>query len=232
MLSNKIKYTLIGIFSAIELAFLVLLLTLGGQASVIISFISIVLAFGFSIIFLNFKNKNFFIQLALFFTVGADICLVLCQPIQQSVGMLFFSFAQLVYFCKLLYETPSKKVRLANLISRCVAIVLVQALTLIVVGAKADFLALISMFYYTNLILNIVFAFFNFKQNPYFAIGMVLFALCDTIIGLNVAIGTYIYVPETSFLYQLAFSPFNWAWLFYLPSQTLISISSTKAASK
>ena len=228
--SNKVKYLLIAAFCAVEITFLVLLLTLGGNASRIISFVSIALAFAFSLLFVNFKNKNIFIQLGLMFTVCADVCLVLCQPMKQTLGMVFFSFAQIVYFCKLLYETPSKKVRLANLISRCIAIILVQVLTIVVVGKTVDFLALISMFYYTNLILNIVFAFFNFKQNPYFAIGMVLFALCDTIIGLNVAIGTYITIPESSFLYQIAFSPFNWAWLFYLPSQVCISISASKAA--
>ena len=227
-ISNKMKYVLISIFAAVETVLLVLLLTLSGVVSVVLSFVSIALAFLFSLLFLNVKNRNVFIQIGLIFTVCADVCLVLCNPRQQSIGMVFFCFSQLTYFCKLLYETSNKKIRLANLISRCVAIVLVQVLTLVVVGDKADFLALVSMFYYTNLILNVIFSFVNFKKNPYFAIGMLLFMLCDTIVGLNVAIGTYITIPESSILYQIAFSSFNWAWLFYLPSQVLISISSSK----
>ena len=230
-MNKKLKWTLVAVFASIEAIFLPLILTLSGVTVKILSFCSIVLAFCFSLLFLSFKKKNFFIQIGLFFTVMADIFLVLVEPQLQALAMSFFSLAQLAYFSKLLYETQSKKLRLANLISRCLLVVIVQIITILVVGEKTDYLALISMFYYTNLILNIVFAFFNFRQNPYFAVGMVLFALCDTIIGLQVAIGTYIIIPESSFIYKFVFSSFNWAWLFYLPSQTLISISASKSTS-
>ncbi|MBO5395155.1 MAG: hypothetical protein J6A28_04595 [Clostridia bacterium] len=228
-MSKKLKWSLIGAFALIEATLLPLILTLSGLVVKILSFASIVLAFGFSLLFISFKNKAFFVQIGLFFTVMADIFLVVIEPRMQSLAMSFFSLVQMAYFAKLLFENKNKKVRLANIISRVALVVIVEIVTILVVGAKTDYLALISMFYYTNLILNIVFAFFNFKQNPYFAIGMVLFALCDTIIGLQVAIGNYIFVSESSFIYKFVFSSFNWAWLFYLPSQTLISISCTKS---
>lgn len=224
-LSKKTIWFLISIFTVIEAIFLVLIFNLQGMDTKVVSFMSIALAFLFSLLFLNFKNKNFFIQAGLVFTVCADVFLILCNPREQTLGMVFFSIAQIVYCCKLFFEMPNKKVRLANIISRIVAVVLAQCLAFLVLGSKIDFLVIVSMFYYTNLCLNVVFAFVNFKKNPYFALGMILFLLCDTIIGFKVAVGTYISIPESSFFYQLATSSFSWEWLFYLPSQTLIALS-------
>ena len=90
---------------------------------------------------------------------------------------------------------------------------------------KFDFLSAISMFYFTNLILNIVLSFFEFKKSPLFAIGLLLFLGCDIFVGLQVANGLYINIPTDSILYNIIFAPFNISWLCYLPSQTLISSS-------
>ena len=220
------KLVSITVFCVVEFALLITLLFGGGELARIASFASIALAFAFSLLFLSIKHKKIITQLALLFTVCADVCLVLARPQNQSLGMSFFSIVQILYFVRLLLETPNKQIRLANLISRCVAIVAVVVTTLCVLGTKADYLSLISMFYFTNLVLNVVFAFINIKTNPLLAIGLLLFMFCDFIIGLQCAIGVYIDIPSTSFLYQLAFSSFNWAWLFYLPSQAILSISS------
>ena len=223
---NK-RWTLasIVIFSAIEIGLLISVLVCKGNAVPALQFTSIVLAFSFSLIFLNFKKGQYITQLALLFTVIADVFLVLARPQNQSVAMTSFSITQVLYFTKLLKETESKKVRLSNLITRIVAIVVIEVTTLFVLGEKADFVSLISMFYFINLILNMIFAFVNFKKNPLFAIGLLLFMFCDIFIGLQCAIGVYIDIPSTSIIYKITFSPFNWAWLFYIPSQALLSIS-------
>ena len=63
------------------------------------------------------------------------------------------------------------------------------------------------------------------KKSPLFAIGLVLFLLCDTIIGINVASGAYITISEASLLYKITHLPFDLAWVFYIPSQAFIALS-------
>ncbi len=224
---NKLcRWISIGIFMAFELACLSVILFADGKIVTAFSFIAVSSAFLFSLIFISFKKENYLTQIALFFTVIADIFLVLVKPMNQAIVMTSFSLTQIIYFILLLRQSDNKKLRLASIISRTIVVVGVIIATIIVVKDKVDYVALISMFYYANLIMNLIFAFINFRKNPLFAFGLLFFLLCDTFIGLNVAVGTYINVPETSILYKMAHPNFNWAWLFYVPSQTLISLSS------
>lgn len=226
MNNKKLRVGLIVSFCAIELGLLIAVLTCSGDVVRPLQFTSIALVFTFSLLFVRLKeDKNFIIQLALLFTVMADLFLVLIRPLNQALAMSFFSVTQMLYFVKILISEKRKGFRLANLISRIVAIVLVQVITLLVLKGKADYVSLISMFYFTNLVLNLLFAFLNFKQNPTLAIGLLLFMFCDIFVGLQSAIGVYIDIPATSIIYKIVFSPFNWAWFFYIPSQTLLSIS-------
>jgi hypothetical protein len=80
--------------------------------------------------------------------------------------------------------------------------------------------------YYGNLILNLLFAFLN--KDRILGLAFVLFLLCDTVIGLQVAAGGYLPIAEGSALYSLLFSGFNLAWFFYLPSQVLLALRTTK----
>lgn len=224
---NK-KWTIISLsaFVLIELSFLMVVLFGKGDVKEAFSFSSIALAFVFSLAFLSFKHDSFVIQFALMFTVLADLFLVFGQWQNKALAMSFFSITQILYFVYLLKTTPNKKIRFVNLLSRIIAIVGVLVATLVVLKGKADYLSLISMFYFTNIVFNTFFAFFNCKRNPFFAIGLLLFLICDIFIGLQVAIGNYIYIDPNSIIYQIVFSPFNWAWLCYIPSQSLIVIAS------
>lgn len=103
-----------------------------------------------------------------------------------------------------------------------------EAVTVLILKDATDPLAVISICYYVNLIFNIILAFLQFKQYRLFAIGLVFFLLCDTVIGLQVMSGGYLPIPDGSLLDQILSVPFNLAWLFYLPSQVLISLSSRK----
>ncbi len=77
--------------------------------------------------------------------------------------------------------------------------------------------------------MNIVAAFKRFGQNSLFAIGLVLFLLCDTVIGLQVASGGYLPIGEGTLLYKIIFAPFHLSWFFYLPSQVLIALTAAFA---
>lgn len=207
------------IFLLVELVLYYLILTTGGKLLVYSSFISIVLCFAHVLLYL--KNCDKFILGGLACTVMADFCLVVCSPIQQLWGMIFFLIAQSLYAAMLHLSTKNKVL----LYARTVLIIFALLITVLVLKEKTDALALVSLCYYANLIVNIVVAFTQFFRRNLLPIGFVLFVLCDTVIGLQMACGTYLPISADSLLYRIIFMDFHLAWFFYLPSQVLISLT-------
>lgn len=108
---------------------------------------------------------------------------------------------------------------------RLVLTVCVAAIAVVILKDKTDALALVSVCYYVNLVMNMVEAFAKFRKLRLFAIGLVLFILCDTVIGLQVASEGYLPIGEDTLLHRILFVDFNLSWLFYLPSQVLIALT-------
>jgi len=82
--------------------------------------------------------------------------------------------------------------------------------------------------YYVNLLVNIIESFICFKAEKLFAVGLVFFVLCDTVIGLQAAAGSYLPISEESLIYKIIFMDFFLSWFFYLPSQVLIAMSTNQ----
>lgn len=228
MLRKKYILPAICVFIAVEAVLSILIQVIGGMANSIISFLSIVLCFFFHLLF--FKRDVFWIstQIGLLTTVCADCFLVLLSPREQLLGMLFFSVTQVCYFLRIYYSQTSKKEQLLHVLLRLGCIVLIIAITVLILGKSTDALAIISVIYYANLIVNIAFAFRQGKEYRIFAIGLLLFSLCDLSVGLSVLDEIYINIPNESFLYRIVHPGFNLAWLFYVPSQALIALSNIK----
>ena len=199
-----------------------IILTSGGDLLVYSCFSSIVICFVHALIHVKQGDKLLIAGLAC--TVMADLCLVVWSPVQRLWGMVFFLAAQSLYAIRLHRQIRSN----ALLIIRISLTVVALAVTMIVLKDATDALALVSLCYYANLIMNIVTAFTRFRDNKLLSIGFVLFLLCDTVIGLQVACGGYLPIEDGSLLHQIIFMPFNLAWFFYLPSQVLISLSAKK----
>lgn len=187
-----------------------------------IMFLSIILCFAFGL--LNTRKDNFLRTLALACTVGADYYLVYCTPRQELNGMLFFLAVQ-TFYAAYLFVSGRKKLWLFVRVGLVAAI---EVVTYIVLGSKMDPLAAVSVAYYAIMLVNILEAFTQIKKDILFPIGLLLFVLCDSVIGLQVAAKGYLPIPADSALYQLIFSNFNLPWLFYLPSQVLIALSQRK----
>lgn len=216
--NNKLDATLTLSFLIISCTLYYFILTAGGTLLTATSYAAIALCFLYAL----FRRRNFWIIAGLACTLGADFFLVVCSPIQQLWGMVFFLGAQSLYAAMLHISRPGKPL----LFIRLALIAIAEAITVAVLTDKTDPLAVISICYYVNLIFNIVMAFMQFRSFRLFAIGLVFFLLCDTVIGLQVMAGGYLPIPEDSALHSIIFAPFNLAWLFYLPSQVLISLSS------
>ena len=216
---------------AFVLAQIVLLcfILFGNRKIEIFCFLTVCLACLHGGAFAIIKKRGFFCLVALIFTVISDVFLVLRYThthaySDQAIAMTTFSVAQLAYFLSILFLTQSKTLKIIHILVRAFLSVFAVVLTLLVLKDGANYMICVTMFYFANLITNMVFSFIEFKKHGLMAIGFVFFIFCDVLIGLSIALGSIIIVPETSFLYTITFSKFNFTWLFYVTSQTLLSL--------
>ena len=221
---------LIGIFLGVETMLGILFQTGFGNGAHL-RYATVVLACLFCILFAEKTWDYLLTQLALIATVCADFFLVLPSTPNQLPGMLCFSVAQLSYAACLAYSERRPRYLRIQLWSRGILSVAVLVITLAVLGRGADAVALISMFYYVNLILNLVFAWTQLPHRILMAVGLTLFLCCDTVIGLAFLDG-YLPVDKTSLIYRIIYPGFDLAWAFYLPSQMLLATSLLSKQSK
>ena len=208
----------IGVFLALEVVAYALIMTCGGELLVWSSFLSIVGCFCFALL----GRGDPYLVAGLGCTVIADLFLVVSSPVQRLWGMVAFLCAQSLYALRLHKAVPRRWLGWC----RGGLVVVSQVVTVAVLGGKTDPLALVSLAYYAMLICNLIHAFAGKRWR--FAVALVLFLLCDTVIGLQVAAGGYLPIGEGSVLYQILYPGFNLAWMFYLPSQVLISLEAER----
>ena len=213
---RKRRNMLLAIFLTIEAVLYLLIMAYNNKWYM---FASIAFCLIFSAIYA--KRANHFIVAALCFTLAADFFLVLCTEQQRLLGMVFFLGTQTMYAIHL----QTRRFHWALLMARICLSATALTITALILRENADALALISLCYYANLIMNIIEGFTQFADNKCFPIGLVLFLLCDTVIGLQIMASTYIPVADTAILYQILYPNFNLAWFFYLPSQVLLAVS-------
>lgn len=192
-----------------------------------IEFASIVICVIFALVF---SRKHSLLHLGLFFTIFGDLFLTLLKPANQIAGLSFFIDVQIVYFLYLL-QGESKNMRKFHIISRVFFTVIAVLLASVYFEERVNALVILTAIYGPNLILNIVFSFAEFKKYKMLAIGLVFFFLCDFSILVSVS-------NELGFLTTSSSSPLNVfmslklfgklsidpTWLFYLPSQVLITL--------
>lgn len=224
--------SLVALFSATELLLGILVQLTSGTLNTVVSFLVVVFACVFAFVAFSRERDYLYTQIALFATVMADLFLVVITPTYRVAGMVFFSIAQIFYFLRIYNEEKSHTIRRVHLIVRGSVIAIALLATIIVLKEKNDFLSLISLFYYANLLTSLVFAFLEGKRMLVLAIGLACFAMCDAVIGLSTMAELYIAVEEGSLLYSIIHPGFNLAWIFYVPSQALISISTIKFKGK
>ena len=223
-MTRPIKFLLLG-YLAIELTLYVLIFLTTDILNAWISYSAIILNFVMAMILFK-KSKNVVLtEVALLMTCLADLFLVILNPQIQLVAMIFFCITQGCYFLRILVNTSSKTQRIWHIGIRAGFCVLGIIATILVLKEKTDALAVISIFYFVNLFLNVIFAFMQTKKSVLFAMGLLLFMFCDILIGLNVASGGYLTFTEGTLLAWLANPSIPLAWGFYVPSQVLIVLS-------
>lgn len=196
-------------------------------------YIVVILAFLFNFIFIKKSYSFLFTSLALLFTVIADYFLLLYDS-YYLIAMSVFLCAQICYGIRVIIETKNITLRIIHIIMRISLSFIGVVLCFIVLGKTADLVSIISVIYYINLVLSCVFAFINIKDNKYnliFSIGLLLFVCCDLFVGIN-NLSTYFKYDNNSIFYLINNCDVNFSFIFYIPSQVLLSISLLKGSSK
>ena len=210
------------IFLVLELILYFLIFNVPGEHERFTCYLSIIVVFLYGITFIpNLKDdkRTIFMLVGLFTTLIADFFLVLIYKYRE-VAMISFSVTQLAYSLVLLETSRNKKI---EVIVRGIGSAITLIITSFVLKESVDLLSLVSMFYYFNLIMNLVMSFVN-KTPLIFKLGLIFFILCDTVIGLQ-TLGEYFTMQDDSLLNKILYPGFNVPWVFYLPSQVLLGYS-------
>ncbi len=209
------------LFLVAEVTLSVLLHTVprGGR---ILSYAVVVLAFGFCLLLYRRSAIWCFTSAALLFTLCADYFLVL-RGDRYLAAMLFFSVVQLLYAGRLL-SREAKRRRALHLGIRGGTVLAALAATCLVAGENTDALALVSLFYFADLLVNTLFAFLDTRGRGLLPYGLLLFVLCDIFVGFSM-LRAYLPLGDGALISFLTSPPVNMAWVFYAPSQTLLSLS-------
>ena len=212
------------VFFVIEASLGVLLQAAQSHIAINLRYTAIIMAVVFGIVLAEKSLSCLLTEIALVATLAADYFLVYLSEMKQLPAMLFFSVVHITYFLRLYHEDKKPSRRITRLALHPSLSLAMLGVTLAVLGENADALSLVSMFCYINLILNTVFAMITFRQNSLLAIGLLLFLLCDTVIGL-IFLKAYLPISPESLIYTVLYPGFDLAWAFYLPAQTLLAIS-------
>ena len=182
-----------------------------------IKYSSILLCLVASLIIFIFKKSNFcafFTFLALVFTCVSDYFLLLAHDNSTYIlGVFTFFIVQIFYFLIILKRRNFNKFKFELLIRLLVIILIIVICSII----KENALTTIALSYFSQLFINFISSLFLIKQNKknaIFSIALFLFICCDIFVGLN----------NLAFNNKaLTFVFYYLMWLFYLPSQVVLS---------
>jgi hypothetical protein len=229
---NKLAYLFIFVQIILYVAFLTL--DFMGQVYAVsadIKFGVIILCFCYVFFFGKNTDKGiiFCMKAGMFFTLVSDLFLLMLD--YYVYGVLTFIVVQQLYSIRLILAEHRKIRKLALRISLQLAVTIGVCMVLGVIGVKPDILLIISVFYFVSIVTNTFTAVWiavqNHKDqgNVLFAVGMVLFLLCDINVGIFNMSG-FVALPEK--LYQLLYSLSSvLMWTFYAPAQVILVLSTT-----
>lgn len=230
---KKIDYIVISLFILLEIALYLSFLFIEKGISVTriesstLKYAGISLCLAFSLYCLIRKRKmvNCFIPIALVFTLISDYFLLFNTNQNLYVyGLITFIITQLIYFAFILYLRRSKFELLVNLLVRFL-------LTIAALGTAfylnySDVLTILALVYFVELLSNFLYSTFLIKLDKeylIFSLGLLLFIGCDINVGLN----------NVHLFEGIDYSLVNFLmWVFYLPSQVLLSLTNFIAQEK
>ena len=230
---KKIDYIVISVFILLEIALYLSFLFIDKGIFVTriesstLKYAGIALCLAFSLYCLIRKRKmaNCFIPIALVFTLISDYFLLFNTNQNLYVyGLITFIITQLIYFDFILYLRKSKLELLINLLVRF--LLTIAALVVAFYLNYYDVLTILALVYFVELLSNFLYSTFLIKFDKeylIFSLGLLLFIGCDINVGLN----------NVHLFEGIDYSLVNFLmWVFYLPSQVLLSLTNFIAQEK
>lgn len=230
---KKIDYIVISVFILLEIALYLsflfidkgIFITEIESSSLKYAGISLCLAFSLYCFIRKRRTVNSFIPIALVFTLISDYFLLFNTNQNLYVyGLITFIITQLVYFAFIVYLRKSKSELLINILVRLL-------LTMAALGVAfylnySDVLTILALVYFVELFSNFLYSILLIKfDKKYltFSLGLLLFIGCDINVGLN----------NVHLFEGIDYSLVNFLmWVFYLPSQVLLSLTNFVAQEK
>lgn len=196
-----------------------------------IKFAGVVMCFLYALFFnknVNSKLDVNIVKLALLFTVISDLFILILD--YYSIGLITFCIVQLLYLVRMVLWTKPENLKIGILkkVVRNVSLVLIILIVLVFTQVKLETLIVLSSFYFVSIFLNVIDSIkstivLKDTRSMVFACGMILFLLCDINVGLF-NLGDFILIDGAWFRKLYSFSSIA-MWMFYLPSQVLITLS-------
>lgn len=187
--------------------------------SPIFKFSLIIIFFIATFLYKNVLNKIdlYLLRTGMFFTVLADLYLIIFD--KEPTGVFLFCIVQIIYIVRYDVENFNKSIKILT-VSLIFLLVFYKVLGFI--NISIDLIVPLSIFYLLCLGYSIYKSYKAYYLNKYpspnkylIVWGMTLFALCDINVGLSFI----------GFARELTS---NLIWIFYLPSQFILSISGYK----
>ena len=187
-------------------------------------FLTIVVACLFCFLFIERSWLYVLTQFAFMMTLCGDGFLALPPEPIQIPGVLCFLAAQFAYAVRLFLSEKRPSYRRMHLIVRALGSVLFTGAVAVILRENIDVLALLSVFYYINLVLNFCFSCTQFREQKAMAIGFFFFMLSDLVLGLDF-MEPYFALAEDSVLMRILQMDFDFIWAFYIPAQISLAFS-------
>ncbi|MDD3348361.1 MAG: hypothetical protein PHD85_01745 [Bacilli bacterium] len=216
---------MLGCYVLIQLIAYILSVFIGiSGKNYIINYASIVFNFLMGLLLFIFlkKNDSLIVLIALVFTLVADTGLIILEDV-ETISVFFFIFVQLCYAIRIRQFSLKLPLKF-DIIVRFGLVIMFEVIALVVLKENFNGLVLVALLYFVNFVINLFFTLMNIKQTILFALGLLLFILCDISLGLRM-LGDFIDVSNNSFIQAITTAPIDLVWMFYFPSQVLIVLS-------
>lgn len=224
--SKKLKNASLVIFLLVQVVFWVFVV-FSKTYTHYFTYASVVASFVYVLATLPKTRVELYQILAFAFTLVADYFLILKWN-NYDIAMCFFLVVQLFYSTRVFLLAKSKKEKAIQGVLHGVVSVVAIILCKLVLKEGANLLAVVSVVYYFNLLVSLVFSFVHFKDSKtakLLAFGLLCFALCDIHVGFE-TISNMFNLSAGNFIYDLSHMEISLVKIFYPPSQTLLALGS------
>lgn len=190
---------------------------------IVIDYSVILSCFSITILFLciNKKISSFILCIAFLFTIISDTILLWLDDYYEW-AVFYFILVQFSYFIYILYTSYEKGHWKKQIYFRF-SILIPLCILYFFLNVSNRLLIFLTIFYIIQLLENVILSLKVKNRNSFLSIGLILFLLCDICVGC-MNIGDIFSIPSNGFLNNIAHSTINFAWLFYHPSQVLLSL--------